>query len=339
MEYRKYIFYVLILLVYFLLNSNIYAQDPQFTQFYGVSTYLNPALTGNTIQHRITLDQRVQWPALAGAYNTFCFSYDRYFSEINSGFGLLLINDQAGTGNLRLTSIGGLYSYNIHASRTTSIRLGIQLAYVERTLDYQKLTFTDQIIRGGNVPTVEVFQNPKTQSLDNHVGVVVSGINYWVGASVKHLTKPNESLLEGESRVPVNFTWHGGYNHVLKRNSKRQESQKLTFAFHYKAQEKYDQFDVGVYYTKYPLVLGTWYRGLPLFKGYLPGYPNHDAWAFILGLDFRTFRIGYSYDATISKLALNSMGAHEIALIYEFASAEKRKKSMSRRFVVPCAKF
>ena len=66
---------------------------------------------------------------------------------------------------------------------------------------------------------------------------------------------------------------------------------------------------------------------------------NNDAIAVLVGLSIpdRNFRIGYSYDVSISRLAANTGGAHEISIIYEAAS--RKKKRRSRRFLVPCAKF
>ncbi|HRN35560.1 MAG TPA: type IX secretion system membrane protein PorP/SprF, partial [Flavobacteriales bacterium] len=69
-----------------------------------------------------------------------------------------------------------------------------------------------------------------------------------------------------------------------------------------------------------------------------PGYQNNDAIALLAGFKAGDWRFGYSYDITISRLAINSGGAHEITAVYEFAD-KRKKRSMARRRVVPCAKF
>ena len=109
-------------------------------------------------------------------------------------------------------------------------------------------------------------------------------------------------------------------------------------AVHYKSQGKFDQLDIGAYYSHSPFVFGFWYRGL-LGKSYAPGYTNNDAIIALVGLTIpnRNFRIGYSYDITASRLSSDAGGAHEISIIYEAAS--KREKRKNRRFLVPCAKF
>ena len=60
--------------------------------------------------------------------------------------------------------------------------------------------------------------------------------------------------------------------------------------------------------------------------------------AVVIGYKVNDWRFGYSYDITISRLAAQSGGAHEITMVYELADKRKRKR-MAKRRVVPCAKF
>ena len=131
----------------------------------------------------------------------------------------------------------------------------------------------------------------------------------------------------------------GGYKFDLSEGGRKTlNTSFFNVALHYKAQQKFDQLDLGLYYTREPFTFGVWYRGIPAIKSY-EGVLNNDALAIILGykvIDYN-LNIGYSYDVTVSRLAANSAGSHEISLIYEIAS--KKKKRRSRRFFVPCAKF
>ena len=58
-------------------------------------------------------------------------------------------------------------------------------------------------------------------------------------------------------------------------------------------------------------------------------YRYQDAVSLILGMQYKNFKIGYSYDITTSKLGLtNTAGSHEIMLKYCFKiEAEKGRKS------------
>jgi hypothetical protein len=67
-------------------------------------------------------------------------------------------------------------------------------------------------------------------------------------------------------------------------------------------------------------------------------YSSRESVAVLVGFDISEYnlRVGYSYDITVSKLGIsNSLGAHELSLIYEVAKKKKRNK----RILVSCPKF
>ena len=105
---------------------------------------------------------------------------------------------------------------------------------------------------------------------------------------------------------------------------------------HYRAEGKFDQFDIGFYFTEHIFTVGFWYRGIPGLKAYKPGYANNDALAIIAGLQTERIKIGYSYDMTISNLSTVSKGAHEITLSFQLCNPKKRK---TRLVLVSCPKF
>ena len=97
---------IAIILVFFM-GGKIVAQDAQFSQFYAAPLIINPALTGNTIQDRFSLNYRNQWPAVPNskAFTTYAFSYEHNFDDSNSAIGALVYHDRAGLAGLRTTSL------------------------------------------------------------------------------------------------------------------------------------------------------------------------------------------------------------------------------------------
>lgn len=313
------------------------AQDMQFTQFYAAQTYLNPAFTGIHGCSRVSSNFRDQWPSIPGSYISYTLSYDQYVSEYNSSFGVLLTNDKAGSGKLRSTGINLLYAYELPLTKTLMIRAGLQGGINSRNINYHDLVFGDQIARGGAVTSIHANSVEMSLYPDLSTGTVVYSENYWVGLSAHHINRPNQSLLNDQSVVPIKYSLHAGARVLLDKStdSKKDKIYAIYPALNYKAQGKFDQIDLGFYYGYSAMTLGVWYRGIPLFKAYQPGYSNHDAVALLAGFVVDKLQIGYSYDLTISRLKTSTAGAHEITLNYIFCRPKKKKK----RIIVPCPKF
>lgn len=318
-----------------MLSVILKAQDPQFTQFYAAPMYLNPAFTGVTYEHRFVANYRNQWPGISKTYQTYMASYDYNLSDLNSGLGINVMQDRAGTAGLTHTQFGINYTYHFKVSKFSEIRLGANLNYNMKRLDFNKLKFNDQISTGSSV-SLDAANYERLNFMDFAAGALLNSTEYWLGLSAKHLTQPNSSLVGDRVPLPLTISLHGGYRFIIEQKSKELK-RYVSPAFNYRHQQKYDQLDIGVYYYHLPINVGLWYRGLPL-KKYAPTYTSSESIAVLLGFDITDYnlRVGYSYDLTISKLGVaNSLGAHEISLIYEVAKKKKRNK----RILVSCPKF
>lgn len=312
-------------------------QDAQFTQFYAAPTYLSPSFAGTSAQSRLAMQYRDQWPSIPGAFVTYNMAFDHYLEQLNSGIGLIATHDRAGSGAMGYTSITAQYAYEIELKRKVFLRPAIQFGYVNHSIDYGRLVFGDQLVRGGDIGTYENLSKRSIGYMDMGSGLLFFTPKLWLGLSLLHMNEPNQSLRLGESLVPRKFSMHGGYRKALRTALIRKHPQAIIAAFNYKAQGKYDQLDIGVYYEQEPFFAGLWYRGLPV-KAYAPGRPGNDAIAVLFGVNVGDWRFGYSHDITISKLAGRSGGAHEVSIVYDWAERRKRK-SIAKRRVMPCAKF
>lgn len=317
-----------------------WAQDPQFSQFYSAPIFLNPGFAGNTVQGRAVLNYRNQWPAMPGKFVSYAASFDYNFDELNSGLALAFQQDRAGSASLRYTNVALQYSYTLRVSRKLAFKPGINFSYTMRDVNQQDLLFGDQIIYNNPVSaSTNSFDTEPIRYPDLAIGGIAYMRDWWAGIAFHHVNRPNQSLLDQEVRLPMRFSMHGGYNYVLKQNAKKKEISSITGVLHYKAQGKWDQFDIGAYYRFKIVTAGLYYRGLPGVKRNGYEQPNHDAITALLGFKYSEIAFGYSYDLTISKLITNSGGSHEISLIWEFASERKKRKRRRTRFLIPCAKF
>lgn len=319
-----------------MLSAAAIAQDAQFTQFYAAPMYLNPAFTGVTYEHRFVANYRNQWPGISKAYQTYMASYDYNLSDLNSGLGITVMQDRAGTAGLTHSQFGVNYAYHFKVSKFSEIRLGANLNYNMKRMDFTKLKFNDQISSGSSI-SLDAKNYEALNFMDFAAGALLNSTEYWLGFSAKHLTQPNSSLIGDRVPLPLSLSLHGGYRYIIEQKTKNEIKRYLSPTFNYRHEQKYDQLDIGLYYYHLPLNVGIWYRGLPL-KKYAPTYSSRESIALLIGFDITEYnlRVGYSYDLTISKLGIaNSLGAHEISMIYEVAKKKKRNK----RILVSCPKF
>lgn len=295
-------------------SHKAYAQDPEFTQFYANPLYLNPAFAGTAKCPRVVLNFRDQWPGLSGTFITTSASYDQHIPSLSGGLGLLVTNDRAGLGTLNTTTVSGMYSYQLKVSRTFSIRVGLQATYFQKSLDWNKLTFGDQIDprRGFVYQTGDTPRGGSVSNVDFSGGILGFSEMYFFGVAVNHITEPNESLITEKSPLPMKITAHAGATIPLTNSRYSSDDATISPNILYQRQEEFQQLNLGIYVTKGPIVGGLWYR-------------NKDAFIVLIGLQSDRFKLGYSYDVTISKLTNKSAGSHELSFTLNFDCKPKKR--------------
>jgi type IX secretion system PorP/SprF family membrane protein len=330
---------ILFLFYCFYSSYRVRAQDPQFSQFYASPLYLSPSFAGSTDGSRLITNFRDQWPSIPGSFITFAASFDHFIPQLSSGVGVLFMRDQAGRGHLGNTNIGVLYSYQFRVGKRWQVRPGMQFYRCSRHIDFNKLVFNDQMSLSGTTPSsVEVPPLKTVSYTDFAASLLIYSEKYWGGFVIDHLTTPNQSIIDGVSPIPVKYTIHGGYKSYLNGKTSSYNEESITTAFNFRSQGKFDQLDFGLYWTRLPIILGAWYRGIPLFKAYKRGYQNNDAVIILIGYQWKEIKLGYTYDVTISRLIANTFGSHEVSIIYEFNQNQKVRKK-TRKIIIPCPKF
>ena len=127
------------------LSTLCFSQDPSFSQFYANRTYLNPAFTGLDNGVSVAAVSRLQWLSADRGFRTYGMSFEIKRPFINSGFGIQLFQDEEGIGELKNTSIGLSYSYTIPLRNHHEIKIGLQGRWVQKSIDWSKLVFSDQL--------------------------------------------------------------------------------------------------------------------------------------------------------------------------------------------------
>ena len=329
--------------------SRVFAQDPQYSQYYAAPLYLNPAFAGAELMGRVGFNYRNQWPSIEAQFTTFSAYYDTYLPEYNSGIGVHVMQDSEGASKLRSTSVSAMYSYELRLADKLYFRPGFQASYIRREIGfYENLVFANQI--DPLDPTGPLLPGATIPGLGDPVGLFslsAGGLlftnNAWLGFTAHHLNQPNQSFVDGLSPLPRKLSLHAGYRISLGQGSMRRDfthmskQRYLTPTINYKRQGPFEQLDLGAYFYVEPILLGLWYRGLP----YKPveAQSNRDAIVVMVGVNLLSgLSIGYSFDYTVSQLGIQSGGAHELSLSWTIPSLNQGKP-LGRDTILPCPKF
>lgn len=323
---------LLIFLVIILTGSATFvsAQDAHFTQYYANPLYLNPAFAGVSRCPRVNLNYRNQYP-VHGVYQTYSASYDQYVEGMNGGLGLLLMRDEAGGGILNTTEISGVYSYHLQVSRKFTILAGFQATLRQRALNWGGLTFPDMIdpFYGFVKESGEVEPDNTTNThLDVTTGIIGFTERFYFGVAAHHLTQPDEAFFV-ESKLPMKLTAHTGFTIPLGRKRLHNSLQNYLIPnIVYQMQGEFNQLTSSVAFSRGPISGGL---------GFRTSTANPDAVVVLLGYaptDI-AWKIGYSYDVTISQQGQDFGGAHEVSLSYQFPCRTRKKQNKA----IKCPKF
>ena len=328
---KKGIFLLLILVS----AGNVFSQDPQFSQYYAAPLYLNPGLAGAVNAPRFNLNSRMQWANLPGAYNSYALSGDVMVDNLSSGFGFLIMTDKAGSVNLRNTSVGAVYSAKVQLSKKWVFSPGLMFGYGSRSLDFDKMILGDQILNNGATMDNDVNRMGNQGYFDFSTGMTIYNRIFWAGVSGYHINTPNFSMTDEDSKLPMRFSVHAGMRIPVSSGQSRFRITDIAPSFVYKTQGDFQQLDLGTNIIFNPLLVGLWYRGLPISSA-----SGHDAVIFNLGLNLKHFEVGYSYDFTISDIGPHTGGSHELSVMLRLKGKENDKRRISNDSkILPCPNY
>lgn len=269
-------------------------------------------------------------------------------------------------GILNTYNASAMYSFKVKVSKKFNMRFALQAAFQNKSLDWSKLTFGDMIDpRYGFVySTNENIANyiNHINTLDFSFGFLGYTPHVYFGFAAKHIatlslsgkTTPY-SFLSGNADDNfydmLKLTAHVGANFDLKRKSKKETSFgdiSISPNFIYEHQLGFNYFSEGLYMKFYPFTVGVWCRHGLTYKYDEPmldqngnvifgpdsitpmtqktNIYNSDAIIFMFGLEYNMFKVAYSYDLTISRLAsATTGGSHEVSVQVLLPCPKKRK--------------
>jgi len=315
---------IFLVLSFLLMRLTGFAQDHMYSQFFNSPVYLNPALNGQFEGDlRMNLIYRNQWSSVPGSLNYLTASLDYNIPKFGGGIGLIFTRASEGTAYLNDNNIAGLYSYSV-GSDNFVLSFGLQAGISNRSIDYSKLVFGDQIDpRLGYIPgsttSADLPQFNNKFYFDSGAGINLVAGNFMIGGALQHINQPNESFTGAPAKLPMRFTGHVSYRWDLDPYGNYDEDDKsyiIPSVVIYK-QSTAESINAGMEYKRKGISAGLWYR-----SGGVSG-PS----AVVVSLVFDLFinregkekmRFGLSHDAPTSRLNYSiTSGTTEGSLNYQ----------------------
>ena len=313
--------------------------DPHFTQNYTYPMYINPALTGSSDgEYRVSAIYRGQWGSISNPYRTTGVSFDTRTNK-NIALGVSLLNQSAGDAGFNYLSTYGSFAYTgikFGKENYRRIVLAMQVGMINRSVNPSKFKWGEQWnpITGYNSSNVtsESFATSSSTTLDIGAGALYfdatpgKKANAFGGFSVFHINKPKDPIVATQNAelntIPMRLALHGGVSYNLF------ERTSIVPHVLYMHQGTASETMIGTYVQlnvnpETDFMIGGYYR-------------VSDAIAPFVGIDYKNFIIGLSYDANISKLnaMARNVNSFELSLSYI-----KRNGSRSIFDFIRCARL
>ena len=320
MNHKKILYTIVFIIV---TASASFAQDVSFSQFFSNQLYLNPAYAGNPRFQRASVNYRNQWLTRQSPYMSYGASYDRFFIEQNSGFGLNIINDMQALGTLNWLTLDLLYSYNLRIAYNAQIRGGIQAGGIFKSTNTRNLVFPDMIDKMGNQTQYVDYSGSNKVMPDFAVGFLGEWDIFYGGFAVHHLLEPNTMNNDlYSSKLPRKYTGHMGCNINIYKRYILRKSLVLSPNIIYQKQSNYQQLNLGIYLSNQNLSTGIWVKSNLGIKNY--------TFVFVIGYYNTKYSFAYSYDFSVLKGGFRGLNtsSHEVTFGMNFKYKKRARKKV-----------
>lgn len=295
---------IILVLILIIGSTTIKAQqDPMYTQYMYNLSAVNPATIGRGNNMSFMMLDRLQWVGFGeGAPKTLSLTTDIPIKLYNMGVGLSYINDRIGPEQSNNIYID--YAYHINLTKNLKLGMGIKAGFKVYSAAFSEIGDDDddqfrKDIYGDIMPNFGV-------------GLFLYSNKYYFGFSspkfVNHKYEGTNKISGGEERhyfIIGGYVWKINHDVVFKPSI-------------------YSKIIPGI-----PMSLDI--SANFLFKNKLwagLAYRSGDAISILTQIQIsQSWRFGYAYDISISKMSKVASGSHEIMLSYELRSFKDKVHS------------
>lgn len=313
MSCRPFIYRLLCLLTLLVAATGLtpaYAQsDAQFTQYWAVPAYYNPAAAGSLDFIRIRGGAKLQWIGIERAPKSFLGMADmpvKLSAKHRLGVGALFNQESIGLYNNLAVSAQLNYRFNfLKGVLSIGVQPGFYNAkfkgsdvYIPEGDDYHEPNDPD-------LPTSDVSGN----AFDLGAGISYTHKYFSVGVSVQHILEPTVTMdssggsdsetIEFQAVVPRQAYFIADSNIPIKNSLFSLQPSLLV-------RTDFSNFSAEV------TMRATYNK----FFSFGLGYRYKEAISAMVAAEFKNFFIGYAYDYPMSAITRASSGSHELVAGY-----------------------
>lgn len=315
---------LVVILIAFGMTPKALAQiDAQFTQYWAVPTYYNPAASGSIEYIRIMGGTRMQWVGIPKAPKTFLVTADSPFKVFGKRIGAGIVVSQETIGLYSTIAAGAQLSYKIKLFKGV-LSVGMQLGMLDEAFKGSEVKIPDkdedQESNDDGIPTTDIHGT----SFDANLGVFYTHKYFWASISATHITQPTITMNSDGNEEKIyefqagrTFYFMAGSNIPIKNTLFELQPSMMV-----KTDFKITQAELTARLR---------------FKKFLSGgvaYRWKDAISFMLGAEYKNFFLGYSFDYPLSAISKVSNGSHEVFVGYnvklDFSEKNKNKHKSIR---------
>ncbi len=293
--------YFILFFVFIISIKNSKAQDPYFSQSLFTRTYLNPAIAGtdSTLDISIANLGYISTNPFSGALKAVHSSCDMYVRPLRGGIGI----------DAESYSVGLEKSYNINYSyaphfelfkHKLSLQPGVGIGYMKTSIPENLITpdgTSNAASRGADsgIP----WSGTSKYNLNINLGVFMYTQKFYGGFAVYHINQPDVGFTT-YNPLPYKLTINAGAN--LSFNKAKASNFILSPNIIFSSQGDYQHLLLGITAKIRCVVFGF-------------NYDISNSIIYNVGIQFKYFKLGYSYNKSISALTNVGGGVNELQLL------------------------
>lgn len=303
--------------------------DAQFTQYFAVPTYYNPAAAGQTGMLNITAGSRLQWVGVDHAPKSFMALADmplRIMGRNAAGAGISVSQESLGLFKGLTATLQASWKFNVAGG---ALSVGVEAGFINQTFSGSKVILPND--DNGEKSTDEGIPSTDLSghSFDLGIGVCYSRPRFRTGLSLRHANSPTVTFSSGSTEDTSGKTYEF------------QTGRTLYFTAEGNIPLGNSLFEmIASMLAKTDFTFSTAEATARLrYRKFLSagiGYRHDDAVSLMIGAEIRNFSICYSYDYPTGAMAGVSSGSHELTASYRMKidlSEKNRHKHKSIRIM------